>query len=432
MIIKKKRDKTVLRMLKHCRLYHKYGIGMKELCKILDNNQKTIAFVIGNGINYHFCNKKAISWLGLLEELWSQYCNDSNTDFSKIGGLPYTELYDIIELRYNKTKKEQEHEKLKRSISSLVNSVEEESKLEKQQFVGTFKSEETNNTCTTTFPLSDEIEQVKQIENRMSKDIAKELKTYGLQPITPNSYESKYAAMNIASGGVLGRLLFLKKHISGIFKDATLDSRALVFLNYARKKNIPILTTNYDHAMANLLKLQRYQFPLYETCQHLYPISTYFSGKSLNSATEGFGIWHINGMIDYQNSIRLGLCDYMDLVQFLRSIMQINKDYGIESLAALNDNMWIGKQTWLDILFKKSLFIMGLGLNEDEVPLRWLLLQRERYNSMYNKGLKGWYVTCKDDEVSSNKRMFLENVGFNIIQIDDYRELYEDLWRNII
>ena len=112
--------------------------------------------------------------------------------------------------------------------------------------------------------------------------------------------------------------------------------------------------------------------------------------------------------------------------------MQINKDYGIESLAALNDNMWIGKQTWLDILFKKSLFIMGLGLNEDEVPLRWLLLQRERYNSMYNKGLKGWYVTCKDDEVSSNKRMFLENVGFNIIQIDDYRELYEDLWRNII
>lgn len=402
---------------------------MKELCKILDNYHETIAFVIGNGINYHFCNKKAISWSGLLEELWNQYGSDSNTDFSKIKALPYTELYDIIELRYNKTKKEQEHEKLKRSISSLVNSVKEETKLAQQQFVGTFKSAEITSTFTTTFASSDEIEEIKRINDQFSKDIEKELKSYGLQPISPNSYESKYAAMNIVSGGVWGRLLFLKKHISGIFNDATLDKRALLFLNYAREKDIPILTTNYDHAMANLLKLQRYQFPLYETYQHLYPISTYFSGKSLNNSTEGFGIWHINGMIDYQNSIRLGLCDYMDLVQFLRSIMQINRDYGIESLAALNENEWIGKQTWLDILFKKSLFIMGLGLNEDEVPLRWLLLQRERYNSMYNKGLKGWYVTCKEDEVTTNKRMFLENVGFNIVQIEDYQKLYEDLWK---
>lgn len=405
---------------------------MKELYEILGNYHKTIAFVIGNGVNYHFSNEKSISWLGLLEELWSKCGNDSNTDFSEIRGLPYTELYDIIELRYNKTKKEQAHEKFKRSISSFVNSVKKESKLAQQQFVGTFKAAETGYICSTTFVSSDEIDQIKQINDQMSKDIEKELKAYGLHPIAPNSYESKYAAMDIASGGVLGRFLFLKKHISGILKDATLDKRALLFLNYAREKNIPILTTNYDHAMADLLKLQRYQFPLYEAYQHLYPISTYFSVKSLNNATEGFGIWHINGMIDYPNSIRLGLCDYMDLVQFLRSIMQINRDYGIESLATLNDNMWIGKQTWLDILFKKSLFIMGLGLNEDEVPLRWLLLQRERYNSMYNKGLKGWYVTCKDDEVSSNKRMFLENVGFNIIQIDDYRELYEDLWRNII
>ena len=102
---------------------------MKELYEILGNYHKTIAFVIGNGVNYHFSNENAISWLGLLEELWSKCSNDSNADFSKIRGLPYTELYDIIELRYNKTKKEQEHEKFKRSISSLVNSVEKESKL---------------------------------------------------------------------------------------------------------------------------------------------------------------------------------------------------------------------------------------------------------------------------------------------------------------
>lgn len=73
---------------------------MKELYEILGNYHKTIAFVIGNGVNYHFSNENAISWLGLLEELWSKCSNDSNADFSKIRGLPYTELYDIIELRY--------------------------------------------------------------------------------------------------------------------------------------------------------------------------------------------------------------------------------------------------------------------------------------------------------------------------------------------
>ena len=50
---------------------------MKELYEILGNYHKTIAFVIGNGVNYHFSNENAISWLGLLEELWSKCSNDS-------------------------------------------------------------------------------------------------------------------------------------------------------------------------------------------------------------------------------------------------------------------------------------------------------------------------------------------------------------------
>ena len=130
----------------------------------------------------------------------------------------------------------------------------------------------------------------------------------------------------------------------------------------------------------------------------------------------------------YNKSIRLGLCDYLDLIQRMREIMQINRTSGIDIIGSLNDPQWKGKFTWLEIIFRKSIFIFGLGLNEDEVPLRWLLLQRAKYNSMFNKGLNGWYVTCKEENISISKRLFLENVGIGIVQVDSYKTLYEDIW----
>lgn len=413
----------------HCKLYHKNDIGMKELSKIIDNNRETIAIVIGNGINYYFGRGKVVSWNKLLEELWKQYAKDDNTDFIKEKGLSYTELYDIIELKYNKAQKEQECESFKKSIDSVVKSINEESDLTQVHFTEPCKLSSTKNDHST---LSyNEMEQAEALTNQVSRNVVNVLNSHGLFPNSSGSFESMCAAMDIASGGVLSRLLFLKKHISEKFKNAILDKEALSLLCYAQKEGIPILTTNYDHAIENLLKLQEYQLPKHDCNQHLYPVSTYFSDKPLINATDGFGIWHINGMVGYQNSIRLGLCDYMDLVQYLRGLMQINRDYGMESFVALNCKEWVGKQTWLDIIFKKSLFIFGLGLNEDEVPLRWLLLQRERYNSMFNRGLKGWYVALKKDEVSANKRLFFENVGINIVQVDNYQILYEDLWKNL-
>lgn len=40
---------------------------------------------------------------------------------------------------------------------------------------------------------------------------------------------------------------------------------------------------------------------------------------------------------------------------------------------------WDGAASWLHIVFNSPLLIFGLGLEENEVFFRWLLIERARY-----------------------------------------------------
>ena len=91
-------------------------------------------------------------------------------------------------------------------------------------------------------------------------------------------------------------------------------------------------------------------------------------------------------------------------------------------------NNWRGFKTWLHIIFNKSLFIFGLGLEENEVFLRWLLIERIKYFKQFpDRKHKGWYISKKED--NAGKKFFLERVGFEIIEVDDYSDIYENIWK---
>ena len=93
-----------------------------------------------------------------------------------------------------------------------------------------------------------------------------------------------------------------------------------------------------------------------------------------------------------------------------------------EYFTGKNQSYWVGYNTWLHIIFNKSLFIFGLGLEENEVFLRWLFIQRTKYFKLYGKSYRGWYI-CND--IKEGKRFFLEHLGFKIINISDYNTLYQ-------
>lgn len=79
--------------------------------------------------------------------------------------------------------------------------------------------------------------------------------------------------------------------------------------------------------------------------------------------------------------------------------------------------------------FNRSLFICGLGLEWSKVFLRWLLIERARYfRRLSDKKCKGWFLINKDEQINFGKKFFLESVGFEIIEMNNYEEMYEDIW----
>ncbi|MFQ3676103.1 MAG: hypothetical protein SNJ64_06145 [Endomicrobiia bacterium] len=197
-------------------------------------------------------------------------------------------------------------------------------------------------------------------------------------------------------------------------------------INRIKEIDAPVLTTNFDETLARTI-----EYKLFRTEQErftdFYPWSTYHGITQLDLPTDGFAIWYINGMIHYHRSIRLGLSHYMGSVQRARNLLVKDK----ESLFSENNILsWNGYKTWLHIVFNKSLFIFGLGLEENEIFLRWILIERIKYfNKFPNRKHKGWYINKKsNNDTDQGKRFFLEKIGFEVIDVNNYADIYENIW----
>jgi len=189
----------------------------------------------------------------------------------------------------------------------------------------------------------------------------------------------------------------------------------------------PILTTNFEDLIPKSRELKLYR--LGDKFTHHYPWGCYYGNRELENPTDGFGVWFPNGMIKYHTSIKLGLSQYMGNVERARKM--IHAGYENNSFVGKNQNEWIGYDTWLHIIFNKSLFILGLGLEENEVFMRWLLIERAKYYRKYPERKKeGWYVTKKETSSKnhSGKKFFLESVGIKMLEVEDYDVQFEKIW----
>jgi hypothetical protein len=196
------------------------------------------------------------------------------------------------------------------------------------------------------------------------------------------------------------------------------------FVEWAKKNNSPILTTNFENTLG-----EAGQCSLFKSSQvhftDFYPWASYYAPKVLTNATDDFAIWHINGMQQYYRSIRLGLTHYMGSVGRARKWFYQEKNDSL--FFAKNNKHWHGANTWLDILFKKPLAIFGLSLGQTEVFLRWLLIERAKYFLKFPK-LKqpAWYVYSGKEE--AGKLMFFKSLGITPIKTKDYAEIYLEPW----
>lgn len=69
-----------------------------------------------------------------------------------------------------------------------------------------------------------------------------------------------------------------------------------------------------------------------------------------------------------------------------------------------------------------------MALDENETFLRWLLIERAKYFKRYpERKKKGWFV-CKTGECSEGKRLYLDYIGFELVQLDSYDDIYRGMF----
>jgi hypothetical protein len=194
------------------------------------------------------------------------------------------------------------------------------------------------------------------------------------------------------------------------------------FMELVSLKNCPVLTTNFDFTLEHIFLPN--QISLFRTSNSgftdFYPWDMYYGREKHQFPTDGFGIWHIHGMSKYYRSIRLGLTDYMGSVERARRLIHKGDD---RLFNGKNQNDWNGKDTWLHIWFNCPIIIVGLKLKSDEIFIRWLLIERERYFKAFPLRRKKTYYLSVGD--SLHLESFLENLKIIHLKTQKYELLYQ-------
>ncbi|WP_455296950.1 hypothetical protein [Brucella pituitosa] len=194
-------------------------------------------------------------------------------------------------------------------------------------------------------------------------------------------------------------------------------------VDWAIRHSVPVLTTNFDDVLSEAADA-RLMRPNVKGFTDWYPWDSRYALELHDNPCDGFGIWHINGMAHYARSIRLGLTHYMGSVQRTRDWLH----RGEERLFEAKDRIrWAGRRTWVHLIFNKPLLIFGLGLRENEVFLRWLLIERARYFAKFEgRRQPAWYVYTNnvDDLTQQGRHFFLEQIGIQCIEASNYDTIY--------
>lgn len=370
----------------------------KELHNLIKLHKRDCALLIGNGLNRYAGN--GCSWEVLLKSLAKVYCSELYQE-SLPNGISNTEFFDSLEISILKNTPTFDKEELFKQRVNLGPILQKDNS-------GLFEQIK-NFALKQPFKL-DELSSLPNLSSNIS--FTKEDEWNELMIITELG-DKLLPAVNSSMIGGLCRLMHSWEP-GNIHKSIT---------SFAKKNEIPILTTNYDSLLENAVKAHFHDFKS-EASSEFNPISCCYTTKK-NPDVSKFGIWHINGMVRFPQSILIGLSHYIRALENIRGHLLPPNKFKAEIFQGNHWGFTSLSNTWINLLFSRNLFIFGLSLESEEVLLRWLLLERAKYYALFpNQQKKGWYIVRRDDSVTPGKRLFLNSVGIEIIQMADYDAIY--------
>ena len=211
-------------------------------------------------------------------------------------------------------------------------------------------------------------------------------------------------------------------------------------IEFAEKYNIPILTTNYDTSLLttkylNLLENQKNKIFWMKNngdkdkYDRIFLTNAYFSKGRMDydDVRERFAVWYIHGLAmekSYYGSIRITNKDYADAISNLKTY--INKDLYND------DDKWKGWNTWVNIIMHNDLIIAGLGLEQSETDLRWLLVERYIYHTkkereaieLRKKYRRPETIFVYSDEMKNGTKLYFEALGVKFVK-KSYDEVFD-------
>lgn len=201
-------------------------------------------------------------------------------------------------------------------------------------------------------------------------------------------------------------------------------------IGWAQRRAVPVLTTNFDDVLSRAAGSLQLFRPKGRPVIDYYPWESRFAHELFEDPCAGFGIWHVNGMKKYPRSVRLSLSHYMGSAQRVRQWFHSGDQ---PLFTAERRDGWAGRLGWVHILFNRPLLIFGLALREDEVFLRWLLIQRARYFAKFpDRRQEAWFVFTPEaeDPGEAGRHFFLENLNIRCLPAS-YDEIYScPAWLN--
>lgn len=218
----------------------------------------------------------------------------------------------------------------------------------------------------------------------------------------------------------------LQKGFSDLMQDWQPGEHHKKIAKWSKSKNVPILTTNFENTLGKAAQCEKVKRIKGTKFTDFYPWSSYYSSKEISDPASAFAIWHINGMQHYYRSIRLGLGHYMGSVARARDWIHGGKENSL--FYGKDQNVWRGSQSWIHCIFNNDLLIFGLGLDTQEVFLRWLFIERAKYFKKFpDRKKQAWYVETRDPNKPQEwaaKKFFLEGVGIETIVTETHAEIY--------
>lgn len=219
-----------------------------------------------------------------------------------------------------------------------------------------------------------------------------------------------------------------------------------------KKNHLPVLSTNYDHSFIIEYPANQKEKPRYLDKAIEHPYWIFQKGKEITNKRRlaymfynlyfkydgpfsinkldirnEFAIWPIHGTKRYCRSLCINNKDYAKRIADISKIINKNKK------TIFTQNQWAGKYTWINIFLHNDLVILGLDLEENELDLRWLLVERYIYqkwlvNKKYKKEIaKTIFLyrkkidkkTKEEIEIKKGKKRFFESIGIKCIKVDD-------------